>query len=500
MDDNPVLAPATPRHRPAASTGVNAAPPPGSASLRRSFTVSAADDTRRMSRPSIRIQSPSSAAEASSSPSFEGPPRRSSNFSEISLNEARDILNPQPIRHGAADQQIAAGESSSLASLSLAFALLPALAGVLFKNGSAVVTDVMLLGLAGVFLHWSVTQPWQWYHSAQEVRIQHEQSTETAIEDDSDIDSPTSAPAQRPSLDNVPEEDATQAETELKPERNQLTTQQQSALAELYLYEILALISCFILPLVGAYLLHAIRSQLSRPSEGLVSNYNLTIFLLVSELRVFSHMIKLVQSRTLHLQRVVQGNSVGFSTAHSAEQLETILLRLERLESRTTAEETAPMYDGKQESSKTGQESAIARDVRNTIQPELDALNRAVRRYEKKATLLQFQTESRFAGMNARLDDAIALAASAAKNSASHTNLFVWAIESLTAMVLLPFKTLMRILLLPFNTLLALASRNKKNGPPSKMSRNARGNAKAGKAGTQARYGGDRVPTRVSKR
>jgi hypothetical protein len=42
----------------------------------------------------------------------------------------------------------------------LAFALLPAISGALFKNGSAIVTDIMLLGLAGVFLHWSVTQPW----------------------------------------------------------------------------------------------------------------------------------------------------------------------------------------------------------------------------------------------------------------------------------------------------------------------------------------------------
>lgn len=90
-----------------------------------------------------------------SSASFDDPRRRSSNFSEYSFSEARDILNPQPT-----DSQIDVTESSSLASLSLAFALLPALAGVLFKNGSAVVTDVMLLGLSGVFLHWSVTQPW----------------------------------------------------------------------------------------------------------------------------------------------------------------------------------------------------------------------------------------------------------------------------------------------------------------------------------------------------
>lgn len=328
------------------------------------------------------------------------------------------------------------------------------------------------------------------------MRIQQEANADTAIEDDSDSESATLAPARHSSLDHVPEEEATQPEAEEKAARKRPTAQQQSALAELYLYEILALASCFILPLIGAYMLHAIRSQLSRPSEGLVSNYNLTIFLLVSELRVFSHMIKLVQSRTLHLQRVVQGNPDGFSTTHNAEQLEAVLLRLERLESRLTTEENPAVSAGKSDPVKAKQENAIARDVRNAIQPELDALNRAVRRYEKKATLLQFQTESRFAGVDARLEDAIALAANVAKNSASHRNIFLWTIEALTAVVLLPFKTLLRILLLPLSTLLALANKNKKKGPPAKMSRSSR----SGKTGTQPRYSGDRVPTRVSKK
>lgn len=88
---------------------------------------------------------------------MEAPPRRSSNFSEYSLGEARDILNPKPLGEGASPVN---HESSPLATLSLAFALVPGVAGVLFKNGSSVATDVMLLGLAAVFLHWSVTQPW----------------------------------------------------------------------------------------------------------------------------------------------------------------------------------------------------------------------------------------------------------------------------------------------------------------------------------------------------
>lgn len=42
----------------------------------------------------------------------------------------------------------------------LALALLPALGGVLFQNGSAIVTDIILLGLAVVFLNWAVRVPW----------------------------------------------------------------------------------------------------------------------------------------------------------------------------------------------------------------------------------------------------------------------------------------------------------------------------------------------------
>ncbi|KAL2693864.1 hypothetical protein Neosp_000430 [[Neocosmospora] mangrovei] len=467
------------------SSAVSAAPPSGHG-LRRAMTVSVAEDAAAARR-----------ASASSFPAMDTmPPRRSSNFSEYSLSEARDILNPQPRGPGSADTFSSPGDSSSLASLSLAFALLPALAGVLFKNGSAVVTDVMLLGLAGVFLHWSVTQPWAWYHSAQEVRIQHEATAESVIEDDSDLDSSSNMPAHSPPLDHVPEDEETQPESHEDLRERHPTTQQQSALAELYVYEIIALASCFALPLIGAYLLHAIRSQLSRPSEGLVSNYNLTIFLLVSELRVLSHMIKLLQSRTLHLQRVVQGSPSSIQSTRNAEQLEAVLARLDRLECRITAEDIISAEGSKQESSRSKQQdNAVARDVRNAIQPELDALNRAVRRYEKKATLLQFQTESRFAGVESKLDDAIALAASAAKNSASHKNIFLWAIESLTALVLLPFKALLRILLLPLSTLLALTSKSKRKAPTSKSSR-----GRNGKAAMQPRYNGDRVPTRVSKR
>lgn len=161
-DDNPPTSPAPqpPKRPPAASnginttkstgfaTGINASNAPPGHVIRRAKTT---DDG-----PSLRRKSHTSRSEASFDGMSPGLPRRSSNFSDYSLSEARDILNPR----AQTSQELPSPESSSLASLSLAFALLPAIAGALFKNGHAVITDVLLLGLSGVFLHWSVTQPW----------------------------------------------------------------------------------------------------------------------------------------------------------------------------------------------------------------------------------------------------------------------------------------------------------------------------------------------------
>jgi hypothetical protein len=90
--------------------------------------------------------------------------RRSSNFSDYSLREARksfqsstdDLLLPKPSATG-----IESGhDSSAWHSAPLAFALLPAIGGMLFTNGSSIITDIMLLGLAAIFLNWSVRLPW----------------------------------------------------------------------------------------------------------------------------------------------------------------------------------------------------------------------------------------------------------------------------------------------------------------------------------------------------
>lgn len=227
----------------------------------------------------------------------------------------------------------------------------------------------------------------------------------------------------------------------------------EAATNELYLHEIFALLSCFLFPMLGAYLLHALRTQLTRPSEGLVSNYNLTIFLLASELRPMAHLVKLIQARTLHLQRVVNSNPYTAVNGQGVRDLQELSRRLEELEARQSV---APSPHANPEASLNGKQSALlTTEIRRSLQPELDALNRAVRRYEKRATIQAFQTESRLHELEARLNDAISLAANAARHSGrGFTEIVIeWAativvlpVQAFGALVRLPFTTAMTVL------------------------------------------------------
>ncbi|KAG4440710.1 hypothetical protein IFR05_003804 [Cadophora sp. M221] len=387
-------------------------------------------------------------------PPTQGIRRRSSNFSDYSLREARksfqsstdDLLLPKPSATGHA----ASHDSSAWDSAPLAFALLPALGGMLFTNGSSVITDVMLLGLAAIFLNWSVRLPWDWYHSAQSMRKTEEYNGDTIISEESDEDNPLSF--SQATLEEVPEEDGSPPPAP-KPLRGLST--HEAAANELYTHELLALLSCFLFPALGAYLLHTLRGQLTRPSEGLVSNYNLTIFLLASELRPMAHLVKLIQARTLHLQRVVSSNPYD-STKGSVGEVQDLTRRLEDLEARNSNAETnntavEPTLSGKQS-------AVLTTEVRRSLQPDLDALNRAVRRYEKRATLQAFQTESRLHDLESRLNDAISLAAAAANNTQNRRGFTGIIVEWAASAVVLPVQALGALASFPFKTAASLVS------------------------------------------
>lgn len=512
----------------------SSSPAPQGHVLRRSVTVDDANPPLRTRRPVSMISLPSSDAGGADSPSTSRLRRRSATLSEFSFTDAHrsfrdgtdNILNPR-----VAEQQDEG--SSILSSLPLAFALLPALFGIFFEGGSAIITDVMLLGLVFIFLRYTVVQPWQWYSSAQQVRIKQEAVLDHVLDDESDTEGPNKMSASVGTLGEVPEEgpqdggseknhgtqtDGPSYHDDHESAGAHRTRAQQAAINELYIHEILALVSCFVSPIIGGFLLHATRSQLSRPHEGMLSNLNISVFLLASELRPISHGLTLIKARALYLQRVVQATPVPRSIISQMDlmsaRIAELELRAEAREAATAAALASVSRNGGTTSSK--QEAVLVREVRNAVQPEIDALNRAVRRYEKKATVLALQTESRLHALDTRLNDAIALAAVAAKQSHRQqwglAAFMAWTIDWVVTIVTLPYHVVMFIVMWPFKMIAGYCfkSGRQPSNRDGRTGRSGRHSSHSGVRGARTGSGSDgkadreryrdRMPSRLSRR
>ncbi|KAI0440341.1 hypothetical protein F4803DRAFT_479091 [Xylaria telfairii] len=461
--------------------------PPASFAFRRAATFGQPPALRRR----LNGNNPPPAADNNS---FTNLRRRSSTYSDYLETSADELLNPS--KSNTEENH----PKSPLVYAPLTLALLPAIAGVFFENGSAFFTDLILLSLAAIFLHWSVTQPWDWYHSAQQIRVvQDEILSDSVFESDSDLEATPLSPTT--SLENVPEEKGKEPETEAKAKeppagRNtRWEERQRAAVKELYIHEIVALVWCFVFPMLSAYLLHMLRGQLSRPSEGLVSDYNLTIFLCAAEVRPVSHLIRMLRNRTLFVQNIVAQNPYTQKLVTN-DQLQALYDRVQELEAQEARKEPRTANGVQPEVPQKLVESAVGREFRKTAQPELEALNRAMRRYEKKLTLLAAQTDHKIEYVEYRLNDAIALAAVAAKNSNSQWGVAGWLVEKTVAVVGLPLQAATAVLTFPFRTASTLFRWKGHPGTPEKAQRPQRN----GKSSTQGRTGSDRVPGRVTRK
>ncbi|KAI0148444.1 hypothetical protein GGR57DRAFT_493612 [Xylariaceae sp. FL1272] len=425
--------------------------------------------------------------------------RRSSGYSDLLETSADELLNPSK-----SDTDTIA--TSNFVYIPLILALLPAVAGIFFENGAAFFTDLTLLSIAALFLHWSVTQPWDWYRTAQQVRVAQDDILNTSVFD-SDSEGDLTQDSAVTALEQVPEETGTSKAPEepvdepqpkrLNPRRSKRWEERQVAAAkELYVYEILALVWCFVFPMLSCYLLHTIRGQLTRPSEGLVSDYNLTIFLCAAEVRPVAHFIKMVQLRTIHCQNIVARSPYAQRTK-TAQDIQALNDRLDDLEARPIPmnNNNANGHTRPEELNRTV-ESVVGKEFRRSVQPELEALNRAMRRYEKKLTLLANQTDNRIEYVDYRLNDAIALAAIAAKNSKSHWPITSWLLDRTTLVVVFPFRVVGAILTFPFRTASTLFH-GKSRASAERGQRSLRNGRLPGQGRTN---NSDRVPARLSRR
>ena len=326
-------------------------------------------------------------------------------------------------------------------STPLAFAMLPAIGGLFFKNGSAFMTDALLLIIAAVFMNWSIRLPWDWYYSAQSQRKNIEPDGDELFDDEVDetaIESVSSAGGspQTVPLDSVPEDE---------PLPRQLQ-RREAAAAELRRLELLALCATFVFPVMTAYLLHVIRGQLSPSSTGLVSDYNLAIFLLAAEIRPFRQLIRLITSRTLHLRRIVNDTTTPANPNLAEKAILTDLRsRLLDLEARLSDHTLLPSNLSVAQKADI---SDLSSELRKRYEPRLEGLERAVRRYEKRSATLAMVTEQRLGSLDARLQDAVSLAAVAAQQSQTRGP-FANLLDGVTVVTLWPLKLCWSVLVAP---------------------------------------------------
>lgn len=296
-----------------------------------------------------------------------------------------------------------------------------------------------MLGLGCLFLYWSVKWPWQWYLAAQALTIAEERQDDYAVYDDS-------SDGEREELPAVQEDPDASAQADPRRKREQI--KRDKAVESLQSDENMALFMCFVSPMAVAYLLHSIRPYLSRPSGGIVSNSNLTLFVLAAEVRPFLHLSHLVEARTLRLQRVVT-SFPNLNNDNKQEQIDELAQRIEEIEARPTFANPIGMDKDRKEQN----DPSIEKSVRQSVQPQLDALNRAVRGYEKRARTQAMVTEARLQDLEGRLRDALSLAAAASRSHQQKPGVLLLLLDRISSLFMAPLAAFAGLLLWPFRLL-----------------------------------------------
>jgi hypothetical protein len=276
--------------------------------------------------------------------------------------------------------------------------------------------------------------PWEWYHASRTLRLVSAAEYDLATSnragelEPGDDEDTTPEPPSRPIFDSSVLE----------------------AQADLRRTELLALTMCVFSPLIGGYLLHCIRHFLSRPSEGLVSSFNITLFVMAAELRPVMTLMELVKQRSLHLQKVVH------KEAFSGRSVDVESLDKRVAEMQNTVEVLGISLGDIQ-----GGRDEVVTGVREGVRGEIEALNRfpysgilanvgAVRRYEKNLALHRAHTEDRINLLSSRLHDLCLVVAESNYHSSGIISFFfafpVYVLKTLYSVFSLPAAVFSRAL------------------------------------------------------
>lgn len=125
-------------------------------------------------------------------------------------------------------------------------------------------------------------------------------------------------------------------------------------------------------------------------------------------------------------------------------------------------------------------------EARQALRPDIEALNRAVRRYEKRTALTTLQADTRFRQLDAQVHDALSLAAAAQRSTAARRSSYAFLLlDWACACIVVPIQLALSILNFPGRVMgrcLQAARRmlGSRRRPPQSHSRSRKGKAVQG--------------------
>ncbi|KAL1959187.1 hypothetical protein VTO42DRAFT_2692 [Malbranchea cinnamomea] len=338
---------------------------------------------------------------------------------------------------------------SLLQSLPLVLALLPAFGGLFFRDAHAYLTDLTLLILAVIFLNWCTRIPWSWYCTARCVTYP-EDSVVQRISEPANFE--TTHPDAASASSSAAED---RHKRGISSEKPSLPPSVLAARRELSRHELAALVSCLLGPVVGVWLLHVVRLQLSQPAGGLLTNYNLCIFFLAAEMRPAAHILRLLHARTLHLQEIVQSKPYPLRDTHITKITE-LEKRLGEIEAHIAlhgyAQDTQAESPSRKRKEREREQfpSDIVRVVQQLIQPNLEASHRSRLENERLWKSWSTNTEERMRNLEMRVQEAFSVAAYTRQRNASSSSFrpvqWIWSVVSL------PLRFMLILASLPIRT------------------------------------------------
>ena len=343
------------------------------------------------------------------------------------------------------------GHALTASSKTLVFFAVPVVAGFMFENGATYTMDVILIALAALMLYWSIETPWQWYQYAR--RLSVDEWSEYHASDDAIYEESEEG---EDGANGVYDEDAgTSSSKKSGPKSEDVDSKEEGfEWHTLRAYEVLSLASCFVSPALTSYALHEARQYLARPAGSPVENASFLLFVIAAELRPMRQVCKLLFAHTLYLQRVVtsydvlEDNKLTTMTDDLKKQREEMAELKNRLENLLPVSNGSPPIMVETQPNRTPPSSDVDSKV-VTIQTQVNALNRAVRQYEKRAITQQLAVEGRLRGLEARINDSLTLAAAATRTNQKQN--LVW--DFLTSLLLFPIHLLQTIFTWPLTML-----------------------------------------------